>query len=176
MSEECAENTRDVQDQNRVSVFGHSMGGRCDTQPPPSILLMTSDSRPRSSFSLPKESRSLQVCFWIRTDRVRLFHVCTSTLTDPSPSPDSNPTECQWGQKAFKGYLSSPEEGKAYDSTLLLSSWPKDQKLVLKVDYGSDDQFYKDGQLRPESLQKAVADAGREGEVDVQQREGYDHS
>lgn len=47
---------------------------------------------------------------------------------------------------------------------------------MLKVDYGSDDQFYKDGQLRPEAFQKALADAGREAEVDVQQREGYDHS
>lgn len=89
---------------------------------------------------------------------------------------DSNPTECQWGQKAFKGYLSSPEEGKAYDSTLLLSSWPKDQKLVVKIDYGSDDQFYKDGQLRPEAFERALAAQGRDGEVRVEQREGYDHS
>jgi S-formylglutathione hydrolase len=89
---------------------------------------------------------------------------------------DSNPTECQWGQKAFKGYLASPEEGKAYDSTLLLSSWPKDQKLVLKIDYGSDDQFYKDGQLRPEAFEKALAEQGREGEVRVEKQEGYDHS
>ncbi|GHJ89813.1 hypothetical protein NliqN6_6215 [Naganishia liquefaciens] len=91
-------------------------------------------------------------------------------------APIANPTECQWGQKAFSGYLASPEEGKAYDSTLLLSSYPKDQKLALKIDYGSDDQFYKDGQLRPEAFQEAVSKAGRAGEVDLQRREGYDHS
>ncbi|KAI5454273.1 hypothetical protein NCC49_004333 [Naganishia albida] len=92
-------------------------------------------------------------------------------------APIANPTECQWGQKAFSGYLASPEEeGKAYDSTLLLSAWPRDQKLVVRVDYGSDDQFYKDGQLRPEAFEKALQEQGRDGEVQVEKREGYDHS
>ena len=58
----------------------------------------------------------------------------------------------------------------------MLSSYPKDQKLAIKIDYGSDDQFYKDGQLRPEAFQEAVKKAERAGEVDLQRREGYDHS
>lgn len=88
----------------------------------------------------------------------------------------SNPTECQWGKKAFGGYLATPDEGKAYDSTILLSSWPKDRNLALKVDYGSEDQFYKDGQLRPEAFQEALSKANTQGEVEIQKREGYDHS
>jgi hypothetical protein len=88
----------------------------------------------------------------------------------------SNPTECQWGQKAFAGYLSSASEGSQYDSTLLLSSWPKDKPLNIGLDYGTADQFYKDGQLRPESFDKALEDIGRREEVLIGRREGYDHS
>ncbi|KAJ9126368.1 hypothetical protein QFC24_002104 [Naganishia onofrii] len=91
-------------------------------------------------------------------------------------APIANPTECQWGKKAFGGYLATPDEGKAYDSTILLSSWPKDRNLALKVDYGSEDQFYKDGQLRPEAFQEALSKANTQGEVEIQKREGYDHS
>lgn len=89
----------------------------------------------------------------------------------------SNPTECQWGQKAFQGYLSSPSsEGKKHDSTLLLPTFPKDEKMAIKVNYGTGDKFYKDGQLLPENFEKAAKEAGREGEVEIGRREGYDHS
>ena len=139
-----------------------------------SLSLICSD-RPRSPVALSKEPRTLQIRLRIRAHRVRP-HPRSSHAGANAISFLSNPTECQWGQKAFSGYLASPEEGKAYDSTLLLSSYPKDQKLALKIDYGSDDQFYKDGQLRPEAFQEAVSKAGRAGEVDLQRREGYDHS
>merc|ERR1719473_824131 len=38
-------------------------------------------------------------------------------------SPICNPTECQWGKKAFEGYLGSVEAGKEYDSTELMRSY-----------------------------------------------------
>ena len=92
-------------------------------------------------------------------------------------APICNPTECQWGQKAFKGYLSDPSsEGPKHDSTHLIASYPKDEQVAIKVDYGTGDKFYQDGQLLPENFEKAVRDAGREGEVEVGRREGYDHS
>lgn len=166
-----------IQDKSRVSIFGHSMGGK------PSALRLASDpeltttaNRTWSTVSLPEEPGTIQVRVGLRSHRVRSSLLPSYPFTNPIPQSTSNPTECQWGQKAFKGYLASPEEGKSYDSTLLLSSFPKDQKLALKIDYGSDDQFYKDGQLRPEAFQEAVSKAGRDGEVDLQRRDGYDHS
>lgn len=46
----------------------------------------------------------------------------------------------------------------------------------MKIDYGSSDKFYNEGQLLPENFEKAVREEGREKEVEVEQREGYDHS
>ena len=88
----------------------------------------------------------------------------------------SNPTECQWGQKAFKGYFSDPSKGSEYDSTLLLAKYPKEEKMAIKVDYGTGDKFYKDGQLLPENFEEAAKKAGREADVEVGRRDGYDHS
>ena len=36
-------------------------------------------------------------------------------------SPICNPTNCPWGEKAFKAYLGSVEAGNAHDATVLLS-------------------------------------------------------
>lgn len=91
-------------------------------------------------------------------------------------APICNPTSCPWGQKAFTSYLSSPTEHAQYDSTLLLPHFPKDKELAIKIDYGDADKFLKDGQLLPEKFEEAVRAEGREGEVEVRRREGYDHS
>jgi S-formylglutathione hydrolase len=88
----------------------------------------------------------------------------------------SNPTECQWGQKAFKGYFSDPSKGSEYDSTLLLASYPKDEKMAIKIDYGTGDKFYKDGQLLPENFEDAAKKAGRAADVQIGRQDGYDHS
>lgn len=90
-------------------------------------------------------------------------------------APIANPTQCPWGKKAFEGYLEG-SDGSEYDSTLLIAKYPSDQALAIKVDYGTADQFYKDGQLRPEAFQEAVNKAGREKDVTIEAREGYDHS
>jgi S-formylglutathione hydrolase len=38
-------------------------------------------------------------------------------------SPICNPTQCQWGVKAFEGYLGSVDAGKAYDSCELMKDY-----------------------------------------------------
>lgn len=88
----------------------------------------------------------------------------------------SNPSQCQWGQKAFSNYLSDSSEWSAYDSTLLLADYPKDKPLNVKIVVGTGDKFYKDGQLLPENFIKALKESGREKDVQVQLEDGYDHS
>jgi len=98
-------------------------------------------------------------------------------------APILNPTQCQWGKKAFSGpngddgYLKGGvEEGKGRDSTELIAS-AKDRKLNILVDTGLADNFHKDGQLLPDNFVKAAKAAGfGEDSVNVRQRDGYDHS
>jgi len=92
-------------------------------------------------------------------------------------SPITNPSKCPWGEKAFNGYLQGGvEEGKQqYDATELITKH-KDPVHVL-VDYGTADNFYKQGQLLPENFLKAARGAGYdEVQVRVRSHEGYDHS
>ncbi|KAI0167532.1 carbohydrate esterase family 1 protein [Pestalotiopsis sp. NC0098] len=93
-------------------------------------------------------------------------------------APISNPTACPWGDKAFSGYFgaSDKEAWKAHDATHLVSgaAW-KGKELPLLVDVGTGDNFYKQGQLLPENLEKAVKDNGVTG-VTVRYQEDYDHS
>ncbi|GBE77809.1 carbohydrate esterase family 1 protein [Sparassis latifolia] len=93
-------------------------------------------------------------------------------------SPISNPTKCPWGQKAFSGYLSGgvEEARNRYDATELISKMGKEPVHVL-IDYGTGDNFYKQGQLLPENFLKAARDVGYdEVQVRVRSQEGYDHS
>lgn len=92
-------------------------------------------------------------------------------------SPIANPTKCAWGEKAFNGYLQGGvEEAEAqYDATELISK-SKDPVHIL-VDYGTGDDFYKQGQLLPENFLKAARESGYdEVQVRVRSQEGYDHS
>jgi S-formylglutathione hydrolase len=78
-------------------------------------------------------------------------------------APIANPSQCAWGQKAFTGYLGEDREGwKAHDATELVKGW-KGGDLKALVDVGTGDQFYKQGQLLPENLEKAAREAGVEG-------------
>lgn len=93
-------------------------------------------------------------------------------------SPISNPTKCPWGHKAFGGYLQGGvEEAKAkYDATELIAKMGKDPVHIL-VDYGTGDNFYKQGQLLPENFLKAARDVGYdEVQVRVRSQDDYDHS
>lgn len=90
-------------------------------------------------------------------------------------SPICNPTKCPWGEKAFTGYLNGGiEEGKAYDSTLLLQeALQKGRKVDFLIDYGTGDNFYKSGQLLPEHLAEVAKGTST---ITVRGQEGYDHS
>jgi len=64
---------------------------------------------------------------------------------------------CPWGNKAFSNYLGDDkEQWRQYDATEIMKSnvspSPFDDILI---DVGTGDNFYKGGQLRPESFQAA---------------------
>ncbi|KAK4138224.1 S-formylglutathione hydrol [Trichocladium antarcticum] len=90
-------------------------------------------------------------------------------------APIANPSECAWGRKAFAGYLGPDREGwRAHDATELVRGWTGGDLKAL-VDVGTGDQFYKQGQLLPENLERAAREAGVQG-LTVRYQEGYDHS
>ncbi|KAL2213288.1 S-formylglutathione hydrol [Sarocladium strictum] len=89
-------------------------------------------------------------------------------------APISNPSKCPWGEKAFGGYLGDDkEEWKKHDATELVGGWKG--PLNALVDVGTGDNFYKQGQLLPENLEKAAKAAGVDG-LQVRYHENYDHS
>ncbi|KAH9818780.1 family 1 carbohydrate esterase [Melampsora americana] len=99
-------------------------------------------------------------------------------------APISNPTNCAWGKKAFTGpngndgYLAKGlEEGRKYDATELIKHAKASQVKIL-VDYGSSDQFYKDGQLLPENFVDASSQRKdlKDSEIEVRKQDEYDHS
>ena len=89
-------------------------------------------------------------------------------------APISNPSNCDWGKKAFSGYFGEGEKGKwaEHDATELLPKFEGETDIL--IDVGTGDNFYKQGQLLPENLEKAAEKAGKG--VKVNYREGYDHS
>jgi len=92
-------------------------------------------------------------------------------------SPICNPVNCPWGQKAFNGYLQGgvTEATEQYDATELIKK--RTDPVRILIDYGTGDNFYKQGQLLPENFLKAARDAGHdERQVQVRSQEGYDHS
>ncbi|CRK99584.1 CLUMA_CG012896, isoform A [Clunio marinus] len=89
-------------------------------------------------------------------------------------APISNPVNCPWGHKAFKGFL-GPDEStwKAYDATELVSKY-KGPPLELFIDQGSEDQFLKENQLLPNNLVEAAKKV--QMPLIYKLRDGYDHS
>ncbi|KAJ7492799.1 carbohydrate esterase family 1 protein [Mycena latifolia] len=92
-------------------------------------------------------------------------------------SPICNPVNCPWGQKAFNGYLQGgvKEAADQYDATELIKKRADPVRIL--IDYGTGDNFCKQGQLLPENFLQAARDAGHdEHQVQVRSQEGYDHS
>ncbi|OJJ99744.1 hypothetical protein ASPACDRAFT_43376 [Aspergillus aculeatus ATCC 16872] len=92
-------------------------------------------------------------------------------------APISNPINCPWGQKAFGGYFGEElrdTKWKEHDATELVRRW-KGGPLDVLIDVGTGDNFYKQGQLLPENLEKAAREAGVEG-IKVRYQPDYDHS
>lgn len=90
-------------------------------------------------------------------------------------APICNPTECEWGKKAFGAYLAGgTTEGSAHDAAeLLRTNGPFLTLGEVLVDQGVDDEFLSAGQLRPEALESAAATVGQP--LALRRREG-DHS
>ena len=87
-------------------------------------------------------------------------------------SPIVAPTQVPWGQKAFAAYLGDDREAwKAWDTVELVRQAP--EQLPLLVDQGDADEFLQ-GQLKPELLQAAAAEAGHP--LTLRMQPGYDHS
>ncbi|KAL6239470.1 hypothetical protein BDW75DRAFT_198285 [Aspergillus navahoensis] len=91
-------------------------------------------------------------------------------------APISNPINCAWGQKAFAGYFGeeNKEKWKEHDATELVKGWAGKSVDIL-IDVGTGDNFYKQGQLLPENLEKAAKEAGVSG-IKVRYQPDYDHS
>ncbi|MCJ1478457.1 hypothetical protein MMC13_007137 [Lambiella insularis] len=91
-------------------------------------------------------------------------------------APIANPINAPWGQKAFKGYFgeSNKSQWKAHDATELVKSYKG--PLNVLIDVGTNDNFYKQGQLLPENFAAAAKEAGNDKELMIRYNEGHDHS
>lgn len=87
-------------------------------------------------------------------------------------APICNPTQCQWGVKAFEGYLGSVEAGKQYDSCELMRGYDGPFTPIL-IDQGTKDNFLAN-QLLPENFKIAAGEKGYP--VTIRMQSGYDHS
>lgn len=88
-------------------------------------------------------------------------------------SPIVNPMNCEWGRKAFTGYLGRDEESwKDYDSCELLKSGKRHPSKIL-IDQGLADDFYP-AQLLTKNFEILSSELGQASLVNY--REGYDHS
>jgi len=91
-------------------------------------------------------------------------------------APIANPSNCPWGQKAFKGYFGEENRGKwaEHDATELVRKHKG--PLDVLIDVGTADNFYTQGQLLPENFLEAAKEAGCAEGVKIRMQEGYDHS
>jgi len=88
-------------------------------------------------------------------------------------SPICHPMECGWGQGCFSAYLGQDKKlWEQYDATELIKAGSKVNSIL--IDQGTDDEFYEEGQLMPESFQSACQESGQSLTLRMQQ--GYDHS
>ena len=91
-------------------------------------------------------------------------------------SPIAHPSACRWGEKAFTGYLGPDRSAWAeWDATELLPSYRGPPTSIL-IEQGSADDFYHQGQLRPEDLVDAAHKAGGAVQVELRMQAEYDHS
>lgn len=74
------------------------------------------------------------------------------------------------GEKA-RGFFEDPQEIEEWDGVNLLRKNGKGWKML--VDQGTDDGFYKGGDLKTGLLEEVGKEVG--AEVEVRYREGYDH-
>ncbi|PAT37833.1 S-formylglutathione hydrolase [Vandammella animalimorsus] len=88
-------------------------------------------------------------------------------------SPIVAPSQVPWGQKALRAYLGDDEAAWRQHDAVALVGTALQERLPLLVDQGDADEFLA-GQLRPELLQAACAQAGHP--LTLRMQPGYDHS
>ena len=89
-------------------------------------------------------------------------------------APIAAPSQCDWGKKAFSGYLGVDESAwAAYDATELVKQADKTIGSIL-IDQGEGDQFLADGQLLPDVFAAVCKEAGQA--LELRRQPGYDHS
>ncbi len=91
-------------------------------------------------------------------------------------SPICQPSQCEWGRKAFSAYLGdNVADWQEYDASALLAKATMVPPML--VDQGDKDQFYP-AQLRTEALIDAAAQSGAQtaANVEIRFHPGYDHS
>ncbi|MCG8273633.1 S-formylglutathione hydrolase [Aquamicrobium sp. NLF2-7] len=91
-------------------------------------------------------------------------------------APIAQPSTAGWSRPALEKYLGADEAAwRAYDATLLIADGRRFPELL--VDQGTADSFLEEG-LRPQLLEKACRDAGRDAgmELTLRMQDGYDHS
>ena len=90
-------------------------------------------------------------------------------------APICNPVNCQWGQKAFSGYLGSNQESwKNWDATELVKCYSGPPFSYILIDQGKEDGFLEPGQLLPGNFVESCRE--RKLPVVLRMQEGYDHS
>ncbi|MGF1591356.1 MAG: S-formylglutathione hydrolase [Pleurocapsa sp.] len=88
-------------------------------------------------------------------------------------APIAAPMQCPWGHKLFTAYLGSDRQKWAeYDASELIKHTQLNSTIL--IDQGTDDQFYQQKQLLPETFQAACQQVGQN--LDLRWQPGYDHS
>lgn len=88
-------------------------------------------------------------------------------------APICNPSGCDWGRKALRGYLGDKEAAwREWDAATLVEAGKHCPPIL--IDQGEDDEFLGSGQLRPEALEETCRKVGQP--LDLRRRAGYDHS
>ena len=89
-------------------------------------------------------------------------------------APIAAPSQCDWGKKAFTGYLGADKSTwAAYDATELVKRASSFVSPIL-IDQGEGDQFLADGQLLPDVFATACEQSGQP--LQLRRQPGYDHS
>lgn len=87
-------------------------------------------------------------------------------------APIVAPSQVPWGHKALSGYLGDDRAAwRKHDAVALIGDGARVPELL--IDQGDADPFLT-GQLRPELLERACADAGID--LTLRMQTGYDHS
>lgn len=88
-------------------------------------------------------------------------------------APIAAPMNCPWGDKLFTAYLGEDKnKWMEYDASRLVEKTQLDS--VILIDQGTEDTFYQQKQLLPETFQ-AVAEKAKQ-KLNLRWQTGYDHS